>query len=121
VSGRQKVLPQSVVLRVRPAFGIGIVPSPPIAINVQREQVLAEAVRTWVAETSGCDMDVVEQATQLALNCYRTGSTVSEACRQASGFIRSWMHHPSRAALEHGVVTQLDVRARLVKGQLASG
>ena len=77
------------------------------AIVVTNEQILAEAVRAWVDQARPGDRGVAERAALVALNCYRAGSTVSEACRQASGFVQSWIHHPAHMSPDRGVVVRL--------------
>lgn len=59
------------------------------------EEVLAEAIRAWVDQVRPGDRGVAERATLVALNCYREGGTVSEACRQANGFVQK-LEPPSR-------------------------
>jgi len=74
---------------------------------VNNEQVLAEAVLTWVDLTAPGNWGVAERATQVALSCYREGSTVGEACRRANGFVESWSHHPAHMDADRDVVFRL--------------
>jgi hypothetical protein len=76
-------------------------------IFVTHEEVLAEAVWAWVDQVCPGDRGVAERATLVALNWYRGGSTVSEACRQASGFVQSWSNHPAHMSPAHKVVLRL--------------
>jgi hypothetical protein len=71
------------------------------------EEVLVEAVQAWVGLTLPDDWRVAERAKLVALNCYRAGGSVSEACQQASGFLQSWIHHPAHMNPDHGVVLRL--------------
>lgn len=71
------------------------------------EEVLAEATRAWVDQVRPGDQGVSERAAFVALNCYREGSTVGEACRQASGFLRSWDNHPAHMDVGYGLVLGL--------------
>jgi len=71
------------------------------------EQVLADAVAAWVQQEVPGDSAVAERAARVALNCYREGSTVREAYRQASGFVQSWMDHPSHLMPDRNVVLRL--------------
>lgn len=76
-------------------------------VVVTNEEVLAEAIRAWVDQVRPGDRGVAERATLVALNCYREGGTVSEACRQANGFVQSWSHHPAHTSPAHNVVIRL--------------
>ena len=76
-------------------------------ITVTNEEVLAEAVRAWVDQARPGDRGAAERATLVALNCYWEGGTVSEACRQASGFVQSWSNHPAHMSPVHDVVLRL--------------
>jgi hypothetical protein len=76
-------------------------------ITVSNEEVLAEAVRAWVDQVRPGDRGVAERAAFVALSCYREGSTVSEACRQASGFVQSWGNHPAHINPGSDVVLRL--------------
>jgi hypothetical protein len=71
------------------------------------EQVLAEAVKAWVEQMLPGDWGVAERATLVAVNSYREGGTVREACRQASGFVQSWIHHPAHLMPVDRVVLRL--------------
>jgi hypothetical protein len=71
------------------------------------EQVLAEAVQASVEQMLPGNWVVAERATLEALNCYRDGGTVREACRQASGFVQSWIHHPAHLVPDDHVVLRL--------------
>jgi hypothetical protein len=76
-------------------------------IRVTNDEVLAEAVRAWVDQVRPGDRGVAERAALVALSCYREGSTVSEACRQASGFVQSWGNHPAHMNPDSDVVLRL--------------
>ena len=71
------------------------------------DEVLTEAVRAWVDQVRPGDRGVAERAAIVALNCYQEGSTVREACRQASGFVQSWDNHPAHMIHGHDVVVRL--------------
>jgi hypothetical protein len=76
-------------------------------ITVTNEEVLAEAVRTWVDQVRPGDRGVAERAALVALSCYRQGGTVREACRQANGFVQSWSRYPAHMSPAHDVVLRL--------------
>jgi hypothetical protein len=59
------------------------------------EQILAEVVRAWAEELVPGDGDVSRHAERIALEWFRQGATVSEACRQAGVFVDSWLRHPA--------------------------
>jgi hypothetical protein len=71
------------------------------------EQVLAEAVQAWVEQMLPGDWGVAERAALVALNCYREGGTIRESCRQANGFVQSWLRHPAHLMPDHHVVLRL--------------
>jgi hypothetical protein len=73
-------------------------------MTVTNEEVLAEAVRAWVDRAGPGDRGVAERATLVALNCYRGGGTVGEACRQASAFVQSWDNHPAHMSPAHNLL-----------------
>ncbi len=71
------------------------------------DEVLAEAVQAWVDQIRPGDRDVAERAAVVASTSYREGGNVSEACRQASAFVQSWISHPTHMDPGHGAVLRL--------------
>ena len=71
------------------------------------DEVVAEAVRSWVDQMRPGDRDVAERAALVALVSYQEGRNVSEACRQASAFVQSWINHPAHTNRDDDVVLRL--------------
>ena len=71
------------------------------------DEVVAEAVRFWVDEIRPGDRDVAERAALVALISCQEGRNVSEACRQASAFVQSWINHPAHMNPDDSVVLRL--------------
>jgi hypothetical protein len=79
----------------------------PEVVRTTNEQVLVESVRAWVDHLLPEDRGVAERAAAVALNWYRDGSTVSEACHQAGAYVTSWMGHPAHSIEPDPVVLRL--------------
>lgn len=62
-------------------------------IGVTNEQVLADVVRAWVKQQLPDSQGAEGRAAGLALRCYQTGASLSEACHQASVVVESWSRH----------------------------
>lgn len=71
------------------------------------DEVLVEAVQAWVDQIRPGDRGVAERAAVVALTSYQEGRNVSEACRQASAFVQSWISHPAHMDPDHDVVLRL--------------
>jgi predicted nucleic acid-binding protein len=71
------------------------------------DEVVAETVRAWVDQSQPGDRRVAERAAFVALITYREGRNISEACRQASAFVQSWINHPAHLNPDHDVVLRL--------------
>lgn len=63
------------------------------------ELLLAGVVREWAEGAWPGDSDAADGAVSVAIGCYAGGASVSEACREARGFLRGWARHPSHARL----------------------
>ncbi len=62
---------------------------------VTNEAVLDEVVREWAHLRLPDDPSAVAGAVAVAVSAYRSGTTVSEACREVHLFLGSWFRHPS--------------------------
>ena len=59
------------------------------------ETVLVELVRALVDQEFPGEPATSERAVAVAMAAYAQGASVTEACRQARGFLGSWARHPS--------------------------
>ncbi len=66
---------------------------------MSNERIIAEVVRTWVAQVLPDEPGVAETAAFVAANAYAAGGTVGDACLGARNFVRSWAEHPSNQRL----------------------
>jgi hypothetical protein len=73
---------------------------------MKSNQLLGAAVRAWVSAEFPTEGEMAKRAASLAANCYARTSSVSEAHKQARGFVGSWMRHPSHSR-DHGVPLRL--------------
>ena len=64
---------------------------------MSNELLLAGAVREWAEKVWPGEPAAAEGAVTVAMRCYAGGASVSEACREARGFLRGWARHPSHA------------------------
>jgi len=76
------------------------VPSKLEVVGVRNEQVLDEVVRAWAEREPPGDEGAATRASTIALDYYRAGASVSEACRQAGSFVEGWARHPSHWTAE---------------------
>jgi hypothetical protein len=67
-------------------------------ITVTNDRLLAEAVRALVSEELPGDRAAADRAAFRALEAYRGGATVAEACHDAWTFVGSWVRHPAHGA-----------------------
>lgn len=59
------------------------------------ELMLASIVREWV-ETAVPDVPgLADRAACLAVNCYVSGASISEACTAARKYAECWARHPA--------------------------
>ena len=63
--------------------------------QLTNEQVLSEAVRSWVEVVLPGDAAAVDCAAGVARAAYREGATVSDACERARSLVESWTRHPA--------------------------
>lgn len=61
------------------------------------EQTLATVVAEW-AETEVPDEQAAAHTVAVALDCYRNGGSVGEACEAARAYVGSWRCHPAHAS-----------------------
>jgi len=76
-------------------------------VGVRNEQVLDEVVRAWVEQELPGDQGAANRAAAIALDCYREGASVSEACREAGAFIEGWARHPAHWVGDHAPLVRL--------------
>ena len=62
---------------------------------MSNELLLAGVVRGWAEELRPGEPAAAEGTVTVAMRCYAGGASVSEACREARGFLRGWTRHPS--------------------------
>jgi len=64
-------------------------------VAVTDETLLAELMRVWADKELPDEPFVAERAAAVARTSYSRGESLSEACRQARCYVKSWTRHPS--------------------------
>jgi len=59
------------------------------------ESALFEAVVTWAKREWPSEQELGEHAAAVAIDCYREGGSIGEACGLARSFAESWVQHPA--------------------------
>lgn len=79
----------------------------PEVVEMDKSYVLAEVVREWVEMVLPGETALADRAVALAINSYETGDSIQVACRQVSGVVECWAHHPATQGSEGSALVRL--------------